>query len=175
MHRSLTILLLSVALASVSAVLPTAVLAQGAGDDQYADPFGDMPTDDQPDGGGGGNDSAPTETGSAPPETGEVTPEPSGTPVAAEDTSGVVPTGDVDAAAAPAEELPLTGVPAGLLALTGLVLLACGMLTHFSLLRFAPNSAYARALRMGPLHQAPRPPGFEPLGSSRRIRRSRRM
>ena len=166
MLRSLTIALLAVAFAVASAVaLPTAVHAQGAGDDQYADPFGDMPVEDQTDagGGGGGDDSAPTDTGE-----GEAAPDTSGTPVADEDT------GEVDAAAAPAEELPRTGLPAGLLALTGLALLACGTLVHFSLLRFAPNSGYARALQMGPLHQAPRPPGFEPLGNSRRIRRSRK-
>ena len=111
--------------------------------------------------GGGGNDSAPTDTG-------ETAPDTSGTPVADEDT------GEVDAAAAPADELPRTGLPAGLLALTGLALLAGGTLIHFALLRFAPDSGYARAVRMGPLHQAPRPPGFAPLGTSRRVRRSRR-
>jgi len=169
MHRSLRIVLLFTAFAFVSAVaLPSAVLAQGAGDDQYADPFGDVPVDDQNGGGGGGNDGA----GNDPPptDTGEPVPDPSGTPVAAEDTSD-----GGDAAAAPAEELPRTGLPAGVLALTGLALLAGGTLIHFSLLRFAPDSGYARALRMGPLHQAPRPPGFEPLGTSRRARRSRRM
>ena len=169
MPRSLRIFLLATVFAVVSAVaLPTAVLAQGAGDDQYADPFGDMPVDNQTDtggrgGGGDGNGSAPTDTG-------ETAPDASATPVVAEDTSG----GEVSAAAAPAEELPRTGLPAGLLALSGLALLACGTLVHFTLVRFAPSSGYVRALRMGPLHQAPRPPGFDPLGKGRRIRRSRR-
>ena len=170
MLRSLTILMLSAAFASISVVaLPTAVFAQGAGDDQYADPFGDVPVDDQPDTvddqsdtGGGGNGSAPTDTD-------ETAPDSSGTPVAAEDASD-----EGDAAAAPADELPRTGLPAGVLALTGLALLGCGTLIHLSLLRFAPASGYARALRMGPLQQAPRPPGFQPLGASRRARRSRR-
>ncbi len=165
MLRSLAILVLSLGFAVVSAVaLPTAVLAQGAGDDQYADPFGDMPVEDQTDSGGGGTgEPAPTDTG-------EAAPDAAGTPVAQEDTSG-----EIEAtAAAPGEELPRTGLPAGLLALTGLALLAGGTLVHFSLVRFAPNSGYARALQMGPLHQAPRPPGFEPLGKTRRIRRSRK-
>ena len=165
MLRSLTILVLSLAFAAASAVaLPTAVLAQGAGDDQYADPFGDMPVEDQTGSGGGGSDD-PAPTG-----TGETAPDTAGTPVAQEDTSGEVEV----VAAAPGEELPRTGLPADLLALTGLALLAGGALVHFSLLRFAPNSGYARALQMGPLHQAPRPPGFEPLGKGRRIRRSRK-
>ncbi len=172
MLRLTVTLLLCAAIASLGALaLPSTVFAQGAGDDQYADPFGDVPADDQADSGAGdpapaaddGGGSAPADTGAA-----ETAPDTSQAPVAAEDTSA-----EVDAAA-PAAALPRTGLPAGLLALSGLALLACGTLIHVSLLRFAPNSVYARALRMGPLHQAPRPPGFEPLGSSRRIRRARR-
>ncbi len=170
MLRSLTILLLSAVLTFISAVaLPATVLAQGAGDDQYADPFGDMPVQEPADtgGGGGGNVTPPADTG-------EVAPDTSGTPVAADDSSDEADAAAAAPAAAPGETLPRTGLPAGLLALAGVALLACGTLIHFSLLRLAPNSGYARALRMGPLHQAPRPPGFEPLGASRRIRRSRR-
>ena len=164
MLRSVTAILLCAAFASIFAVaLPTAALAQGAGDDQYADPFGDMPVDNETDTRGDEG------SGSAPSDTSETAPDTSGTTVVAEDTSS-----ETEVAATPAEELPSTGLPAGLLALTGLALLAGGTLIHFALLRFAPNSGYARALRMGPLHQAPRPPGFEPLVSGRRVRRSRR-
>jgi len=167
MLRSLRILLLVViAAALVVAALPSAALAQGAGDDQYADPFGDMPVDD----GGGGNTrdtggdpsaEAPSEEAPAPVES-----TPAQVEIEVADTPGT------DTAQA-GEELPRTGLPAGMLALTGLGLLALGTLIHFSLLRFAPASGYARAWRMQPLHQAPRPPGFAPLNAPRRFRRRR--
>ncbi len=154
------------------ALLPGAAFAQGAGDDQYADPFGDMPVEQQ-----------------AAPPAGTETPPPSGdwnggsdtagtteaVPVAAETDTTIEDSSTEDVAAAgTAQELPRTGLPAHLLALVGLTLLACGTLIHFAVLRFAPSSSYARAVGMGPLHTAPRPPGFEPLVARRRLRRSRR-
>lgn len=161
----------AIAAALFVAALPAGALAQGAGDDQYADPFGDMPVDDDGGGGGGGGDDGGGNTGGgggdptaqAP---AEPAPVPVQTEVAPEDPSGVE-------TAQAGEELPRTGLPAGMLALTGLALLALGTLIHFSLLRFAPHSGYARAWRMQPLHQAPRPPGFAPLNARRRFRRRR--
>ena len=44
--------------------LPSAAFAQGAGDDQYQDPFGDEPA--QPDSGGEGLSDTPPGTGSDP-------------------------------------------------------------------------------------------------------------
>lgn len=165
MLRSLAILTLCAALSA--ATLPAVALAQNAGDDQYADPFGDMPADgDGAAGGGNGDGSAPTDPAQPVAET-------PATPVAAEDAT-VQDTSDADPAAASSGQLPRTGLPAGALALTGLALLACGALMHFTLLRVAPDSAYARALRMGPLHTAPRPPGFEALNTRRRFRPRRR-
>lgn len=161
----------TLAIASL-ALLPGAASAQSTGDDQYADPFGDMPAEQQ---------QAPPPSAPAPPPSGD----PNGgsdaadttqaTPVAAEadatiedsSTDGVTPAGT-------AQELPRTGLPAHLLALIGVSLLAAGTLIHFALLRLAPSSAYARAVGMGALHTAPRPPGFEPLVSRRRVRRPRR-
>lgn len=158
MLRSIRIAGVCAVLAATSAVaLPAVAFGQGAGDDQYADPFGDMPVDDQADA-----DAAPAPP-PGPTDTGTPAPETAATPVAST---------PADTAAA-GEELPRTGLRAGLLALAGLALLAGGTLIHLSLLRFAPDSGYARALRAGPLHLAPRPPGFEPLGG-RRVRRSRR-
>jgi len=152
--------------ALLAAAVPAGALAQGAGDEQYADPFGDMP----PEQGGAGNPGGEREpTAQAP---AEPAPAPAESDVAAGAGSGSEePAGE--AAGTTGEELPRTGLPAGVLALTGLGLLAMGALVHFSLLRLAPGSGYARAWRMQPLHQAPRPPGFAPLKAQRRFRRRR--
>jgi hypothetical protein len=91
------------------------------------------------------------------------------TPVAAEDT-----TLDAGAASGSGEELARTGLPAWLLAAIGLGLLTCGTLIHLTLLRLAPHSGYARAMRLQPLHQAPRLPGVPPPRGHRRVRRPRR-
>jgi LPXTG-motif cell wall-anchored protein len=99
MKRSLALLLALSLLA-----LPSAALAQSAGDEQYADPFGEVE-----DPNGSQEDPAP-----AP----EPAPEPSEPAVAGEET--------VASQQADAPTLPATGAPAHLLAGGGMLLLAAG-------------------------------------------------
>ena len=90
---------------------PSAALAQGAGDEQYQDPFGDEQT--QPE---------PTATATpAPAQSAPSAPAPTATPSSAQAPAQAAP------APAPAAELPRTGADAGWLALAGLVLLAAGL------------------------------------------------
>jgi LPXTG-motif cell wall-anchored protein len=95
-------LLLSLACALLLA-LPAGALAQGAGDDQYNDPFGDEQEQPEP---------APTATPvpAAPP------PPPAAAPAQA-----------TPAPAAPAQALPRTGLDAVWVALAGALLLAGGL------------------------------------------------
>jgi hypothetical protein len=86
--------------------LPSAALAQSAGDEQYADPFGQV---DEPNGSQG----EPAETPEAAP-----APAPAQTTAPAEQA--------VVSQEAGAPTLPATGLPAGLLAGTGALLLAAG-------------------------------------------------
>jgi hypothetical protein len=97
--RRLVILLTTVSLLA----LPSAALAQSAGDEQYTDPFSqaDQPNDSQ-----GTQSSEPT----APAQTTQTSQAPAET---AQDP-------------APGPSLPATGLPIGLLAGTGLLLLAGG-------------------------------------------------
>jgi LPXTG-motif cell wall-anchored protein len=87
---------------------PAAALAQGAGDDQYSDPFGSGQTDDS-----GSQDDEPSE-----PEPAEPAPvqEPAPTPAAT--ASEQEPQ--------PREQLPYTGADEGLVALAGVMLLVGG-------------------------------------------------
>jgi len=108
MTRSL--LIIAALLCALAA--PSAALAQGAGDEQYQDPFGEEqpePSEPAP---------APTAT-PAPAQSAPSAPAPTATPSAAQ-----APT---QAAPAPAGELPRTGADAGWLALAGAVLLAAGL------------------------------------------------
>lgn len=172
MLRSLRPLrLVAVAVIAVFTACPAGALAQGAGDDQYADPFGDMPVEqNQAPAADGGNPPSPDNWNGASDTAGSAP----ATPVAAETDATVEDSSAAEVDATAAQELPRTGLPAHLLALIGIALLATGGLIHLAVLRFAPDSGYARALGMAPLHAAPRPPGFEPLVSRRRLRRSRR-
>ena len=97
MRRTAPLLLAVLALA-----LPSAALAQSAGDDQYADPFGQVN-----DGSGQSGGDQPTQSAPAP----------------AQDTTSAAP---ADQAAAPA--LPRTGpgLPAWYIAINGAVLLLAG-------------------------------------------------
>jgi hypothetical protein len=99
MRRSVPLLLTLLALA-----LPSAALAQSAGDEQYADPFGQV---EEP-------------TGSQ----GEPAPEPEPAPAPAETT--VAGEEAVASQQADAPTLPATGLPAHLLAGTGSLLFAAG-------------------------------------------------
>src|SRR3954454_10507013 len=96
---------------------PSAALAQGAGDDQYQDPFGDEQSQ-----------AAPTPTATpAPsqPAPSQAAPAPTATPSAAQAPSQPAPA--PAPAPASAEELPRTGADAAWLAIAGVALLAAGL------------------------------------------------
>jgi hypothetical protein len=99
--------LVTLALTLFLLVLPSAALAQSAGDEQYADPFGQV---EEPSGSQGEPAPAP-----------EPAPEP--VPAQTEDSLG---TSEPELAQAGAPTLPATGLPAGLLAGAGALLLAGG-------------------------------------------------
>jgi LPXTG-motif cell wall-anchored protein len=84
-------------------VFPAGALAQSAGDDQYSDPFGDEPTQDQ----GTANES----------------------PAPAAQPTSQAPAAGSEAAADPGSEgaLPHTGFPAALSALFGALLISAGI------------------------------------------------
>jgi LPXTG-motif cell wall-anchored protein len=92
---------------------PSAHAAQGAGDDQYSDPFtgSDQGSSDSGSNGSSGSPSGSSDAGSAP------------APAAAAPASSAAPT----TAAAPGDELPRTGLDAGALALAGGALLLGGV------------------------------------------------
>jgi len=101
--------LISLAALLLALALPaTAALAQGAGDEQYQDPFGDEPEQEEP---------APIAT-PAPAAPGQAAPAPTATPA--------VPAPAPTTAPAAAAQLPSTGAEAGLLALAGALLLGAG-------------------------------------------------
>jgi len=105
----MTRLLLCIAALLCALAAPSAALAQGAGDEQYEDPFGDEQAQSEP---------TPTATATpAPAQSAPSAPAPAPAPSAAP-----APT-----QAAPAPQLPRTGADAGALALAGLVLLAAGL------------------------------------------------
>jgi LPXTG-motif cell wall-anchored protein len=95
---------------------PSAAFAQGAGDEQYQDPFGDEQSQEQPE---------PTATATpAPAQSAPSAPAPAATPSAAQPAP---PQAASAQAPAPAGELPRTGADAGWLALAGAALLAAGL------------------------------------------------
>jgi LPXTG-motif cell wall-anchored protein len=102
-----TILALGALLLSLA--LPGAALAQGAGDEQYQDPFGDEQSQPEP----------------------TATPAPAQPPPAAESQAPTQapPAATPQPAPAPASgsQLPYTGADAGLLALGGVALLSAGI------------------------------------------------
>jgi hypothetical protein len=97
MRRALTLLLAAFLLA-----VPSAAFAQSAGDEQYADPFGET---DQPSGS-------------------QEEPAPAPAPAQGGDTGAATETQVVQQTDAPT--LPATGLPVGLLAGTGALLLTAG-------------------------------------------------
>ena len=105
MHRRLTAALLAACLLAA----PAAALAQSAGDEQYADPFGNVDEPSQNDGGSNGSGTSGTDT-----------------------TASAPTTAVQDQAAAAADSgsssssLPLTGFPAALSAMLGALLLVMG-------------------------------------------------
>lgn len=104
--------------------LPSAALAQSAGDNQYADPFGSAPPSSQP-----------KRQSSAPSGAGHSGPAPAAAPSAA-NGSGAVP------AAAPATSatLPRTGLDALELVLAGAVAIAAGLALSLALRRLAARA-----------------------------------
>lgn len=101
MRRALSLLLAAFMLA-----VPSAALAQSAGDEQYADPF-EQPQKPS------GSQEEPAQT-----------PAPTPAPAQGGDTSAATETQVVQQTDAPT--LPATGLPVGLLAGTGALLLAAG-------------------------------------------------
>ena len=105
MRRLVTLLIAASMLA-----LPCSALAQSAGDEQYADPFGQV---EDPNSGQGQQSQAPDQSAQAP-----ATPAQTATP-----TTGVDP---AVASQETGPTLPRTGLPAVLLAGTGALLLGAG-------------------------------------------------
>jgi hypothetical protein len=101
MRRLVTLLLAAFLLA-----VPSAALAQSAGDEQYADPFGEV--------------EEPSESQGEPTQAPEPAPAPAPVEPTASGEQAVV------SQQADAPTLPATGLPAGLLAGTGALLLAGG-------------------------------------------------
>ena len=123
--------LAALAAAALALGAPGGALAQGAGDEQYKDPFGELPEEDAGGGGGGGGgDEGTSGTGD----------EPTTDPGHGGDSAGVTGTladteVDVtDETTAPAtgtgEELARTGLPVDVLAGLGLSMLAAGAIMH---------------------------------------------
>jgi LPXTG-motif cell wall-anchored protein len=100
--------LLIIAALLCALAVPSAALAQGAGDEQYQDPFGDEQSQSEP---------TPTATPApaqpAPAQPAPAQPAPAPAPAPAQ--------------ASQSEQLPRTGVDAGWIALAGIVLLAAGI------------------------------------------------
>jgi hypothetical protein len=96
---------------ALSLTAPAAALAQGAGDDQYSDPFGSGQNDDS------GSDGDAAEPEPSQPEA--VTEPPAATPAPAPEATA--------SQQEPAEQLPYTGADEGLVALAGVMLLAGGV------------------------------------------------
>jgi hypothetical protein len=112
--RRLFTLLLTLSLLA----LPSAALAQSAGDEQYADPFGQV---DQPSGSQGEGDQTPAEPAPEP------APAPAPAPAPSDGSDGVAGATDTQVVQqTDSPTLPATGLPAGLLAGTGALLLTAG-------------------------------------------------
>ena len=105
--------LLIVAALLCALAAPAAALAQGAGDEQYQDPFGDEQSQPAP-------APAPTTAPAPAPAQAPSAPAPTATPSAQAPPASPAP-------APAAGQLPRTGAEAGWLALAGAVLLAAGL------------------------------------------------
>lgn len=109
MTRSL--LCLAALLAALAA--PAAALAQGAGDEQYEDPFGDEQS----------QQAEPTPAATATPAPAQSAPSAPAAPA----PTAVPSAAQAPSQAAPAGELPRTGLDAGWIALGGAIVLAAGL------------------------------------------------
>lgn len=148
-HLSLPAVILTVV--GLALATAPAAFAQNAGDDQYADPFGNLPEEQGGDGSAGQG-------------------EPQAAPTPAPDSSAVAPvtpsTGSAATPAATAQELPRTGVPAGVPAALGVALLGSGLWLAFLLGRPERLMAAMTGRPDSVLHRAPPRPA--------RVRRGRR-
>jgi len=105
--------LLCIAALLCALAAPSAALAQGAGDEQYQDPFGDEQSQSEP---------TPTATATpAPAQSAPSAPAATATPSAAQAPQAP------QAQPSQQPQLPRTGVDAGWIALAGAVLLAAGL------------------------------------------------
>ena len=100
--------LLIIAALLCALAVPSAALAQGAGDEQYQDPFGEEQSQSEPT---PTATPAPAQPAPAQPAPAQPAPAPAQAPAQASQT----------------EQLPRTGADAGWLALAGIVLLAAGI------------------------------------------------
>jgi hypothetical protein len=141
LHRHLRLPVVILAVVGLALATAPAALAQNAGDEQYADPFGDLP-EDQGDGRdtGSGNQA-----------------EPQAPPAPAPEAPAVAPaTPAVDApATSTAQQLPRTGLSAGVPAALGVALLGSGLLLAFMLGRQERLMASVTGRPDSILHRAP--------------------
>jgi hypothetical protein len=107
MHRRLTAALLAACLLAA----PAAALAQSAGDEQYADPFGNVDEPSQNNGGSNGSGAPGTDTTASAPAT------------AVQDQAAPAAAAGSGSSSS---SLPLTGFPAALSAMLGALLLVMG-------------------------------------------------
>jgi LPXTG-motif cell wall-anchored protein len=99
---------------ALSLAVPAAALAQGAGDDQYSDPFGSGQSDDS-----GSDDGGSEEPEASEPDSSSDQPAPAPAPAPEATASQQEPAGQ--------DQLPYTGADEGLVALAGVVMLAGGV------------------------------------------------
>ena len=93
---------------------PAAALAQGAGDDQYSDPFGSGQEQEEGSSGDEGAEPAQPEPESEPAQPAQPAPAPTATAAQTSESP-------------PQEQLPYTGADEGLVALAGAMMLAGGL------------------------------------------------
>ncbi len=145
-------LALFLAVLAVTLAAPGAVVAQGPGDDQYTDPFGELPEEEP-----AGDAAPPPEEPAEPPPSGgddsaAVAPQP------AEVAPEAVPSDTVTETAGTGE-LARTGLPAAFLAVLGLGMLCSGALLRVGLLSRGRRPAPSPFGAGSAVHQAPRLPG----------------
>ena len=139
-HKHLSLPAVILTIVGLALADAPAAFAQNAGDDQYADPFGNLPEDQ---GGGGGSGSG----GQGQP---EAAPAPGSSAVAP-----ATPSSETDTTAGTAQQLPRTGLPAGVPAALGLALIGSGLLLAFLLGRPERLMAAVTGRPNSILHRAP--------------------
>ena len=110
--------LLCIAALLCALAAPSAALAQGAGDEQYQDPFGDEQSQEEP---------TPTATPAPAPAPAPAQPAPAQPAPAQPAPAPAQAPAPASAQSAQSEQLPRTGVDAGWIAFAGAALLAAGI------------------------------------------------